>query len=48
MTTEVLLDEAKILINHDVAECTATEVGNWAYLWAVTRVKVYFELRTTY
>ena len=52
ITTEsvsVLMDEAKILINLDLAtippsgatECDATEVQHLAYLWADTPVKVY-------
>ena len=36
-----MLDEAKILINLDSAECDAAEVDNLAYLWAHTPVKSY-------
>ena len=40
-SVSVMLDEDKILINLDSAECDAAEVDNLAYLWADTPVKAY-------
>ena len=40
-SVSVMLHEAKILINLDLAECDATKVKHLAYLWADTPVKAY-------